>query len=255
MSLGSTFARTFSPDQPLYAIHADGIDGRRPVLDEIDKMAEAYVREIEEARPNGPIRVGGMCAGCLIALEMVPRLQQNSRQALTPILADPTPIAPGFEKRNPDADRPGPEVVRQLYDQARRLLLTRAVRPDHDVPFDVRDKGQLHAATLVALQVVRAVSRYVPSPYSGPVELIISEERAASFFHPQMPWQKLLTGPCVAHVLPWDHTRMLTEGREAVARLVKFILEDDLLRAFPKRGGGTGEGGIDDAHQEPQCAS
>jgi pimeloyl-ACP methyl ester carboxylesterase len=63
------------------------------------------------------------------------------------------------------------------------------------------------------------------APFSSPAELILTPRGAASFFHPQLPWHKLLSGSRIVHVVPWDHEDLFRSGREDVARLLKFILE------------------------------
>src|SRR5438128_12644499 len=75
-SIGSNFARALGPDQPVYVLHANGIDGRQPVLDNMQQMAIAYFEQIQRARPIGSVRIGGMCAGCLIAIELARRMQE-----------------------------------------------------------------------------------------------------------------------------------------------------------------------------------
>jgi thioesterase domain-containing protein len=227
MPLGTSFSRVLGPDQPLYAVHADGIDGRRPFLHDVGQMVEAYIRDIEEVRPTGPIRIGGMCEGCQVAIEMGRKLQQDGRQTGPLILIDPPPVPLGSIKRNAPSDERRPQAEKQLYVQVRQLLLTGACRPDFDTPFDSRDAAQLHAATGAGICSTVAISKHVPGPYSGPVKLIISEERAPGFFHPQMPWHKLLTGRRSTHVLPGGHMEMFNTGRGAVARLLAFILESD----------------------------
>src|SRR5712692_2257657 len=80
MPLGTTFSRVLGAHQPVYAIYASGMDGRRPVIDNMPDMVRAYADEIQEVRPAGPIRIGGMCTGCLIALESARKLQEAGRQ-------------------------------------------------------------------------------------------------------------------------------------------------------------------------------
>src|SRR6266704_1754680 len=70
MPLGPTFAEVLGPDQPIYAIHANGVDGRKPVTDTMPDMVLDYVADIEEARPTGPLVVGGMCEGSHAAIEI-----------------------------------------------------------------------------------------------------------------------------------------------------------------------------------------
>jgi thioesterase domain-containing protein len=225
MPLGSVFARALGPDQPLFVIHADGTDGRRPVIDNMGDMVRAYVEEIERASPVGPVRVGGMCTGCFIAMEIVRSLQKKGRQTGPVILADP-PSIPSGQTAHRRIDHRQPQIAHQLYEQARLEMLRHASLPYNAMPFDPGDPKQLHAAALAAVGSLIASSTYVPTPFPGPVQLIVSAKRAPSFFHPQMPWRKLLTGPRFVHVLPWDHMELFREGREAVARLLRFMLEE-----------------------------
>ncbi len=235
MPLGSVFARALGPDQPLYVIHANGTDGRQPVIDNMEDMVRAYVEEIEGARPAGPVRVGGLCEGCFVAMEIVRRLQEKARQTGPVILADP-PTMPTNQKAQRRIDHREPHIAHQLYQQARLAMLRHASLPYNAMPFDPGDPNQLHAAALAAVGSLIASSTYVPTPFPGPAQLIVSAERAPGFFHPQMPWRKLLTGPRIVHVLPWGHMELFREGREAVARLLRFMLEEPTMpEAVPER--------------------
>jgi len=226
MCLGPTFARTFGPDQPLYVINADGIDGTRAPIDDLPQMVRGYVEEIQQTCPAGPIRVGAMCSGCFAAVEIARSLQAQGRETGPVILADPPPMPPGVAAQNRRVDRGNPRIERQLYQQAERALLEHATRPYNAMPFEATDPGELHLATLAGLSSLVAFAHYVPKPFSGSAALIVSAERAPGFFHPQMPWHKLLPGPRLVHVLPWHHQDLFRSGREAVARSLKFMLEE-----------------------------
>jgi thioesterase domain-containing protein len=158
-------------------------------------------------------------------MEIARRLQQNGRQTGPVILADPPALPLHYDRRNHAGDPRQPQIAQQLYQQARNTLLEHASLPYNDTPFDIRDPKQVHHATLAGVGSLIASLTHVPSPFSGSVELIVSAARAPGFFHPQMPWRKLLPGPRVVHVLPWGHTELFREGRETVARLVGFMLE------------------------------
>src|SRR5438309_97885 len=93
MPLGRTFARVLGPEQPIYAIHANGIDGRAPAIDNLKGMVEAYFEEIRKARPTGAVVIGGIGDGSLAAIEIARELQNAGRQVGPVILADP-PAAP-----------------------------------------------------------------------------------------------------------------------------------------------------------------
>jgi thioesterase domain-containing protein len=99
MLLSSSLARALGSDQPLYGIHANGIDGRQPVLDDMQEIVSAYIEEIRAVRPAGPIRIGGMCTGCIIAIEICRALQQEPRKTGPVILVDPTPLRMGYKRR------------------------------------------------------------------------------------------------------------------------------------------------------------
>src|SRR5690242_6402492 len=80
MPLGPTFAAALGSDQPFYALHASAIDGRGPVIDNMQEMVFAYAGEIEAARPSGRIVIGGVHKGGLAAIEITRALQETGRE-------------------------------------------------------------------------------------------------------------------------------------------------------------------------------
>jgi len=228
MPLGGIFAPVLGEDQPFYAVQANGIDGRGTVIDDFGQMVLRYLEEIENVRPTAPIRIGGMCTGCMVAIEIARKLQEKGRQTGPVILADPSPLPIGYDKQKNAVDPRDAQTAQQLYQQARRMLLDYASHPYNRMPFDHRDPKQVHNASLAGVGSLIAIARHVPSPYPGSAELVISAEHAPGFFHPQMPWHKLLPGPRTVHVLPGRHRELFRGGRDEVARLLKFMLERPL---------------------------
>jgi thioesterase domain-containing protein len=226
-AVGPNFAHALGPDQPLYVINANGMDGRQPVIDDVDEMATTYFGEIQRAWPTGPLRVGGMCTGCIIAVEIARRLQQIGRQTGSVILADPPPVPPGYNKLRNSEDPSNPPVAERLYRETRGRFLEKAARAYDDLPFDPDDPDQLHAAIVAGVATLVAFAKYVPTAYSGPIETIISIERASPFFHPLSPWGDLLPVPQVVYVLPWPHMELFGAGRKTVARLMRSMLEEE----------------------------
>ncbi len=84
------------PDQPLYGIQPQGLDGRRPVHTRIEDMAAAYIREIKTVQPHGPYRIGGHCSGAWVAFEMARQLEAAGEPLDTVLLVDQGP--PGVER-------------------------------------------------------------------------------------------------------------------------------------------------------------
>src|SRR5262249_18285828 len=185
------FAHALGPDRPFYTIHANGTDGRDPVIDNMADMVRAYVEQIRGVRPTGPVHIGGFCAGGLAAIEVARALQQEGRQAGPVILAEPPPVTGGLNGRNRAVDVRHPLLANALYRAVRERLSNRPLSSYNDIPFDPRDPQQLHAATLAGVGSTIALNRHVPQPFSGPTQVIVSAERAAKFFGSASPWPSL----------------------------------------------------------------
>src|SRR5262249_3122226 len=84
---------------------------------------------------------------------------------------------------------------------------------------------ELQVAILAGVSSKIAIFRHAPSPYIGPAQCVVSAQGAVAFFHPELVWSKLLPGPCMVHVLPWDHPELFRSGRNSVAQSLKFFLE------------------------------
>src|SRR5213594_84120 len=80
MPLGPTFARVLGPDQPLYSVFANGMDGLKPPIDNMRSMVQAYVEEIRRIWPDRPVRLGGMCEGSFAVLEIARELLNEGRE-------------------------------------------------------------------------------------------------------------------------------------------------------------------------------
>jgi len=222
MPFGTGLARVLGSDHPVYAIHASGMDGRQPATNNLPSMVQTYIAEIHGARLMGPLLIGGLGSGSLAAIEIARELQNNERHVGPVILVDP-PTAPGKEPVPNELSR---EAERQLYERVRQNLTLYASLAENDLPFDARDRQQLHRAALAGVASMLAFGRYVPTPFPGPAQLILCAKAAADFFHPQMPWHKLLSGPRMVHILPWDQAALFRGGREHVAQGLKFLLEE-----------------------------
>src|SRR5262249_62426028 len=99
MPIGRYLARRFGPDQPFYAVHANGFYPGQPIIESARGMVQAYVAEIISVRPSGPLIVAGMCAGGMIAIEIVRELQARDRKVGPVILADPPAMPHAFLER------------------------------------------------------------------------------------------------------------------------------------------------------------
>jgi acyl-CoA synthetase (AMP-forming)/AMP-acid ligase II/thioesterase domain-containing protein len=87
--VGPYFLDLLGDDQPLYALQARGLDGKQEPHRSIEAMAEEYVAAIKTVQPEGPYFIGGFCAGCYIALEMIRLLFREGELYYAPLLIDP----------------------------------------------------------------------------------------------------------------------------------------------------------------------
>jgi len=239
MTLGRFLAQSLGSDQPLYAINANAIDRRETTVKD---MAQVYVEEILNTKPSGPVFIAGMCAGGLAALEVARELQNRGRKVGPVILADPPGVPQGLVPQNQTVDAQDPVVASNLYQQVRGQLLDFASQPDNEMPFAVDDEQQVHLATLTGVKSLVAFCRHVPEIFTGTAVAILSPRRAANFFHPQMPWVKILPQPSMVFVLPHNHRELFQSGRHDLSRVLKFILDEAM-------NFGTSAGGVEKAQE------
>jgi thioesterase domain-containing protein len=226
MPFGKNLAHALGPDQALYIVQADGVEGRRPAIANVPSMALNYMAEVHGARPIGPLLIGGLGSGSLLALELARELVGRGRRIGPVILIDPPPLGGSIAQKPPEHASAAPPG-RLLYESVRSGLLDYASHLGNDLPFDARNLQQLHIATLAGIAALTAFANFVPKPFSGATAVLLPSERAEDFFYPQSSWQQLLSSKeCIVHVLPWDHAELFQSGREIAMDVVKFLIEE-----------------------------
>jgi len=217
--------RALDPDQPLYILHARGLDGAERPHERMEEMLESYLAEIRAARPHGPYVLGGMCGGGLVAMELARILKSDGERVGTVILVDPPLVpfsqVPANQGLDPKADR---RVYQKLYVNS-ELILRRYADHFGDLLFDVNDPAQLQRAIDVAIATIVAFCHYVPPPFVGPTEFIISADRAFGHFHPEGPWKTIVPKPGRFHVIPGTHDEFFYVHLNEVLRLIQFSLD------------------------------
>ena len=73
-------AHHLHPDQPVYGLQAQGLDGSGDYLTSFEEMAARYLREIRAVQPHGPYMLGGYCLGGGISYEMAQQLRQAGEE-------------------------------------------------------------------------------------------------------------------------------------------------------------------------------
>ncbi|WP_170864231.1 non-ribosomal peptide synthetase [Fodinibius roseus] len=110
-------AKGLPPDQPVFAFQWSGWDGYKGEED-IVEMAKFYKKELREAWPQGPYRLGGHCIGGIIAIEIANLLKAEGAEVLDPILVSDSPnlYSEHYHTDEPEASEGYNEVFQQVSD-------------------------------------------------------------------------------------------------------------------------------------------
>jgi phthiocerol/phenolphthiocerol synthesis type-I polyketide synthase E len=81
-------AHYLGPDQPVYGLQSQGLDGKSPCLTTIEEMAALYLREIRRVRPRGPYLLAGYCMGGTVAYEVAQQLTASGETVAMLALLD-----------------------------------------------------------------------------------------------------------------------------------------------------------------------
>jgi amino acid adenylation domain-containing protein len=207
-------------EQRVYALQAEGVDGRTEPLGSIPEMAAQYVDAIRARQSEGPYWLGGASFGGVVAYEMAQILHAQGQNAFVAMMDTggpgnmPLPIADG------DAG-----IVAYLCDiGALDPALAAEIRdlpPEEQLGRFVRHTGQRsrilppmppeqmrHFLNLWRVGF-KAMLEYVPAPSHCPVVFFRAKERDAVNSHtPERGWRNLLLGSFELHEVPGNHITM-----------------------------------------------
>jgi len=78
--LFQTLSTYLGPDQPVYALQPQGLDGKQPFLTSIEDIASYYLREIKAVQAAGPYHLAGYSFGGIVTFEMARQLRANGEE-------------------------------------------------------------------------------------------------------------------------------------------------------------------------------
>jgi thioesterase domain-containing protein len=234
-------ARQVGPEQPFYAFHPWGFDGRA-VPPTIEAMAEESLQALRAVQPTGPYLLGGHCVGGLIALEMAHRLRAEGEQ-VDFLLAIETIVWNSslrwlrhFSRRLaaaaglPAADGQrlflklqGAVVsVARLLDMCRhpQTMLKKVFRRLRREPREQPDPlSQLYH---------RAIWSYLPERYAGQITLFVVDETGGRRFEEN--WRKV-SDDIEVFGLPGDHHSLIQQHVDVIGKQLGACLEAIQVRA------------------------
>jgi len=212
-------AQHLAPDQPMYGLQAQGLDGKQPRLNRVEDMAAHYLKEIRAVQPEGPYFLGGLSFGGTVAFEMAQQLHAQGQQVGLLFLFDTFPK--GYESkvvllrklwqmpRNEQFEYIGRKISRyQLQKRIYRHFLPRALK-------DVREA------------INQAGMQYEMRRYPGPVTLFCASEKSLRGVRdPYAGWQSLAAGGLEVYEIPGGHVSILAEPQVRVlAQHLRACLE------------------------------
>jgi amino acid adenylation domain-containing protein len=224
--------RHLGPDQPIYGLQSQGLNGDATLGVTVQDMAAHYVKEIATVQPQGPYFLGGYCLGGIIAYEMAQQLTAQGQKVELVIMLD-TYNSCYVNRSISVAQRPWHFLQKIWFHAANALSLPSQGRwkflGEKAAVASARLKIRLGAAydrirnmstpgsaaryphMLIGERNDRAADEYIPRPYAGRVTVIRSKAHFAGLDSASLGWSECVTGELEIHELPVYPKGMLVE--------------------------------------------
>ncbi len=198
-------ARHLGPDQPMYGLQAQGLDGQK-CFTRVEEMAAHYLEAIRTIQPEGPYFLGGLSFGGTVAFEMARLLLARGEEVALLALFDTFP-----GKYEPTASllvKLGRMPVRDQFDYVRRKTGQYARNWKRRI-----DRMFLpQALKNVRRGIHVAGTHYSPQPYEGAVTLFRASEKSLRGDHdPDAGWTELARGGLQIFEIPGGHVSIMSE--------------------------------------------
>ena len=246
-------ARELGPDQPVYALQAQGLYGTLPPESTVEEMASHYIREVRTVQPEGPYALAGFCFGAILAFEMAQQLRAQGEEIR--LLASFDGPAPHYDS---SAD-PSESVPRSLSARLTRFWrqfsaltprnkasfireklenqwVDRTMNTQYRIGERFRSKGRPVPATIRRVYFLvnhwEAERRYQPKAYPGPMTVFRSE---GVFADPKLGWENLVAGGLEIYPVSGEvrgHRDLMTSKfiRELMPRLKSLLRSPRVVR-------------------------
>jgi len=257
-------SRHLDPDQPVYALQAQGLGGEELPSDRLEEICSHYLREIRRVQPRGPYYLAGLCFGGVAAYEMARQLHAAGDEAALVALFDT--YTPPYERqlrgrlslriaRHRILERVDLEAgnlallsnrerLAYLWEKVRRVAARMLDYPGmlalavYDRLRDPLGRGLRR----VRQANVRAMLAYQPRGYAGRLTLFrAAKQPAGNGFDPTLGWGGLADDGLEIHEVAGYHSTIAVEPqvKDLAAKLTSAL---DRARHGEARG---------DSHQEP----
>jgi thioesterase domain-containing protein len=209
-----------SAPNALFGLQPKGIEGFDTPSERIEEMADFYLRAVVRYQPEGPYFLAGYSLGGLVALEMARTLQSSSKEVALLVMIDSYPDISAL---------PSGLRLQLAAQRMKRRIRTLGQPPRTDVRLGGLPNADAISSFAPAFERVRdaayrALRRYRPKFYSGPVKFIRAAQVTEFPGDPNSVWSHLVT-KLEVETVPGTHLGMLTNHYEKLAGVLNRYLE------------------------------
>jgi thioesterase domain-containing protein/acyl carrier protein len=245
--------RHLGPDQPVYALQAQGLGGKNSPHTRIEEMAAHYIKEIRELQPEGPYSMGGSSAGGIVAFEMAQQLVAEGQDVAVLALFDTQgPDYLSMVKDMSPLRRRATRFFERVDLHMGNLLVAEGLKGKlaYVATKSARVRKNLAKAGIgywkklkkLSREIVdplpptlrkventsrKALDRYVPKAYPGRITLFRATKQPADF-NPdrELGWSRFAEGGVEVYDVPGHHGAIVYEPRVGIlARQLTECLE------------------------------
>jgi thioesterase domain-containing protein/acyl carrier protein len=206
-------SRHLGPDQPVYSLQAQGLDGKRPPHRTISEMAGAFAAAIQRIHPDRSVNLLGYSAAGLVAHECACQLLLLGRKVNCLILVACLDLG---------ACRPLWQFLRRVNGRLGRYrdrLRSHGISGRSTAPTGKAAKTR----TTVEVAIRRAMNGHHPARFGGSTVYI--EPSKSDLLVPQRcwkPWRSLVSGSFEVCMSPGNHLTVVDrENTPELARVLR----------------------------------
>ncbi len=225
-------ARHLGPDQPVYGLQAQGMDGKHPRHNRVEDMARHYISEMRSFQPEGPYYVCGSSFGGLVAYEVARQLKAQGQEVAFAGLFDTYGQGyPKYPAGTSNFQRNMFRWVRRVQHHARSISLlsgaerwayiqaksakaVKLFRRDikkrkNDIAASFYEStGRALPTNLLKTQdaIMEALKSYTYPPYEGDIVLFRAKTQPLGIIpNPELGWRPLVKGQLEIYEVPGTH--------------------------------------------------
>jgi len=190
------------PDQPVYGLQAQGLDGKRPCHRRVEEMAAHYIEEIRRVQPEGPYYLGGLSFGGAVAFEMARQLRAQNQEVALIALFDT--FAAKYQSKL--------SLLIKLLSLPTTQKINYLAHKSGELRSLVRDIFLPRALKKVRKANHEAAQHYVAKPYDGRVVMFRAKDKSLRGIEdPVAAWKKVVLGGFQVYEISGSHTGMMNE--------------------------------------------